>query len=97
MLEHGADMVVMGELRLPSSERNNPSVYEGGRVADAIQTGVKDGILYRPLKWEELPWKCKVSPMTVRLKPNGNTRIIMDLSAPYGPKLGSGDWGGMLS
>ena len=92
MLEHGADLGVCGEGRLPSVEKNNPSVYKyGARVADAIQTGVKDGILYGPLRKEEIPWECKVSPMTVRLKPNGNARIIMDLSAPHGPKLGGGE------
>ena len=56
MLEHGADLGVSGEGRLPSVEKNNPSVYEyGARVADAIQTGVKDGILYGPLRKEEIP------------------------------------------
>ena len=67
-------------------------MYEfGARVADALQTGVKEGIMYGPLKREELPWVPKVSPMTVRLKPNGNARIIMYLSAPHGPKLGQGE------
>ena len=47
--------------------------------------------MYGPLKREELPWEPKVSPMTVRLKPNGNARIIMDLSAPHGPRLGDGE------
>ena len=91
MLEHGANLGIEGEGRWPSEEKNNKSVYEyGQRVADALQTGVKDGILYGPLKREELPWEPKVSPMTVRLKPNGNARIILDLSAPHGPKLGEG-------
>ena len=92
MLEFGADIGVKGEGRWPSSEPNNASVYQfGSRVADALQTGVRDGILYGPLKKEELPWEAKISPMTVRLKPNGNARIIMDLSAPHGPKLGGGE------
>ena len=61
------------------------------RVADAIQTGVKDGTLYGPMKLEELPWKPKISPMTVRLKLNGNVCIILDLSAPHRPMLGEGE------
>ena len=52
---------------------------------------MKDGILYGPLKKEELPWEPKVSPMTVRLKANQNARINMDLSPPHGPKLGGGE------
>ena len=62
MLEHGADIGVEGEGRWPSQEANNASVYQfGSRVADALQTGVKDGILYGPLKREELPWEPKCS------------------------------------
>ena len=64
---------------------------DGERVADALQTGVKEGILYGLLKKEELPGEPKVSPMTIRLKANGNARIIMDLSAPHGPKLEQGE------
>ena len=63
----------------------------GSRVADALQTGIKEGIIYGPMKKEDLPWDPKVSPMTVQLKPNGSARIIMDLSAPHGPTLGEGE------
>ena len=42
------------------------------------------------MRKEELPWDPNVSPMTVRLKPDGSARIIMDLLAPHGPKLGEG-------
>ena len=48
--------------------------------------------MYGPLKREELPWKdFKVSPMTVRLKPNGRARIIMGLSYPHKIMLGRGE------
>ena len=84
MLEHGANIGVEGEGRWPSQEANNASVYQyGGRVADALQTGVKDGILYGPLKREELPWDPKISPMTVRLKPNGSARNYGPQCAPW--------------
>ena len=86
MLQYGADIGVQGEGRWPSVGKNNDSVYEyGDRVAVSLQTGVKDGILYGSLRREELPWEPKVSPMTVRLKPNGNARIIIDLSHPQSP------------
>ena len=46
MLEHGANIGVEGEGRWPSVGKNNGSVYTfGDRVADSLQTGVKDGIL----------------------------------------------------
>ena len=91
MMSSGSDIGVQGEGQWPSVCKNNDSVYEfGDRVADSLETGVKDGILYGPLRREELPWEPKISPMTVRLKPNGNARIIIDLSHPHGPKLGGG-------
>ena len=46
MLEHGANIGVEGEGRWPSVGKNNESVYSyGDRVADSLQTGVRDGIL----------------------------------------------------
>jgi hypothetical protein len=72
--------------------KNNSSVYTfGERVADSLQTAVRDGILYGPLRRDELPWEPKISPMTARLKPNCNARIIINLSHPHGPKLGGGE------
>ena len=61
-------------------------------MADSLEMEAKDGIMYGPLKREEHQWKdFKVSPMTVRLKPNGQARIIMDLSYPHKIMLGRGD------
>ena len=68
MLEHGANIGVEGEGRWPSVGKNNSSVYTfGDRVGDSLQTGVRDGIFYGPLRRDELPWETKISPMTVRL------------------------------
>ena len=62
------------------------------RVADSPQTAVKDGIMYGPLRVDQIPWEdYKVSPMSVRLKPNGAARIIMNLSFPHDPVLGGGE------
>ena len=58
-----ASLGVEGEGRWSSWEPNNPSVYMyGSRVADALQTGIKEGIIYGPMKKEDLPWDPKVSP-----------------------------------
>ena len=93
MLREGANIGVEGEGRWPSWGRNNPTVYQFGEwVADSLQTAVKYGIMYGPLKREDLPWKdFKVSPMTVRLKPNSRARITMDLSYPHKIMLGRGE------
>ena len=92
MLEHGANLGISGEGRWPSEGDNNKSVYEfGSRVADSLQTALKEGIMFGPFERHQLPWEVfKCSPMTVRLKPNGAARIIMDLSYPHDVRLGEG-------
>jgi hypothetical protein len=67
MLEEGADLGIKGKGRWPSAGPNNKTVYEyGARVADSLQTAIKQGIMYGPLKRDEMPWEeFKVSPMTV--------------------------------
>ena len=93
MLKEGASIGVSGEGRWASTGPNSSTVYDYGcRVADSLQTAVKDGIMYGPLLKSQIPWTSyKVSPMTVRLKPNGAARIIMNLSFPHDPILGSGE------
>ena len=50
MLEYGADLGIEGEGRWPSEGPNNESVYDyGSRVADSLQTAVRDGIMHGPL------------------------------------------------
>ena len=92
MLEYGADLGIEGEWRWSLEGPNNESVYDyGSRVADSLQTALQDGIMYGPLRREEMPWEqFKCSPMTVRLKPNGRARTIMDNSYPHNetPNMG---------
>ena len=85
-------MGIEGEGRWPSHGPNNPSSLEfGQRFADSLQTAIKANIMWGPLPEEEMPWtQFKVSPMTVRLKPNGAANIIMDLSWPHEGALGDG-------
>ena len=94
-LKEGASLGIQGEGRWPSAGRNNSSVLDyGARVADSLQGGIEDGYLCGPLTREEVdkiwPEGVKVSPMMVRLKPNGSARIIMDMSWPKKVKLGVG-------
>ena len=91
-LEEGANLGVKGEGRWSSRGRNNPSTLEfGARLADSLQSAIKDGFMWGPLTEEEMPWEAfKVSPMTVRLKPNGAARIIVNLSWPHEGRLGDG-------
>ena len=96
MLEHGAKLGVVGEGRWPSFEPNSKSIMEyGDRVADSLQTGILDGYIAGPFTKQEVeeiwPEGYKVSPIMVRLKPNGQARIIVDLSAPHGIELGQGE------
>jgi hypothetical protein len=92
MMENGADLGIEGEGRWPSEGDNNESVYEyGSRVADSLQTVLKDGIMFGPYTRDQLPWEIfKCNPMTVRLKPNGAAHIIMDLSYPHDVRLSQG-------
>ena len=91
-LKEGANLGIEGEGRWASHGPNNPSALQfGARLADSLQSAIKAGIMWGPLTLEEMPWKAfKVSPLTVRLKPNGAARIIMNLSWPHEGKLGDG-------
>ena len=84
-LEKGADIGCQGRGRLATRVKNNPSAYEfGERVAHSLQQWVEEGIAAGPLREEEIPWPdFTVSPLTVRLKPNGSARLIVNMSAPH--------------
>ena len=63
MLEFGVDLGIEREGRWPLEGPNNGKVYEyGQRVADSLQTGLRDGILYGPMKRDELPWSASNAP-----------------------------------
>ena len=94
-LKEGASLGVQGEGQWPSAGKNNSLVLDfDARVADSLQGGIEDGYLCGPLTKEEVdmiwPEGVKISPMMVRLKPNGSARIIMDMSWPKKVKLGEG-------
>ena len=89
----GSNIGCKQEGRLPTRANNDASAaLYGERVADSLQSWVKEGIAVGPLMEEELPWTdFTVSPITVRLKPDGKARVILDLSAPHNDvELGQG-------
>ena len=83
-LDNGANIGCTGRARLPTVGTNATSAYiYGDRVCDALAKMIADGIMVGPLDEEEIPWKdITVSPVMVKLKPNGTARIIMNLSHP---------------
>ena len=83
-LDQGADIGCKGRARLPTVSSNAKSAHiYGDRVADSLAKLIMDGLVVGPLDEEEIPWDdITVSAIMVRLKPNGNARIIVNLSAP---------------
>ena len=81
----GADIGCKGDGRLPTSQKNSTSATKYGvRVADSLQTWIREGLCFGPLTVDEMPWKeFTTSPITVKLKPNGKARICINLSAPH--------------
>ena len=62
-------------------------------MADALQHYVKEGYMYGPFTVDEMPWgEWKTSPLTMRPKPDGSARLIVDMSHPHeeGVKIGDG-------
>ena len=90
-LKEGADLGARGSSRLGSIKKSDgkPSNYatayqHGALMADALCTWVKQGLVWGPMKDDQVPWPDpKISPMSVELKPTGAARIIVDLSSPH--------------
>lgn len=86
-VEHlkGADLRCRGPGRLPTKHPNSDSAYShGDRVCDSIQGWINDNLCFGPLTPEEMPWSdYTVNPITTKLKPNGNARVCVNMSAPY--------------
>ena len=85
IITNGATLGCTGTGRLPTWEPNCRTVaQEGAKVADQLQDWVKTGIVCGPFRKEDMPFdEFKVSPMSVRPKPGGKIRIIVDLSSPH--------------
>ena len=89
VLANGANLGCRGSGRLATRKGNSPSAYEfGERLVDSLQGWLEDGLACGPLTEaeirEKIDWSIvTVNPMSVRLKPNGKARIIVDMSAPH--------------
>ena len=83
-LDNGADIGCTGRARLQTIGNNSSSAYVfGERVCDTLAEMISDGIMVGPLDKEEIPWAdISISPIMVKLKPNGKARIIINLSHP---------------
>lgn len=88
-LTNGANLGCEGNARLGTKGRNSKTVNEyGDRLADSLQQWLVDNLACGPLTKEEVEthWETEeitVNPMSVRLKPNGKARIIVDMSHPH--------------
>ena len=86
-LKRGADIGCRGRGRIPTVGENSESAFEyGDRVTDALREWVESELVVGPLRREEIPAGVSVSPIMVRLKPNGKARIILNFSHPYDRK-----------
>ena len=82
----GADIGVKNpKARLGSEGRNLKSASELGHLlADSLADWVRLELVAGPYKSNEVPWKdCKISPLSVQLKPSGAGRVIVDMSYPH--------------
>ena len=87
--EEGAKLgVTKPDARLPSEGKNSKQAFiYGDRVSDSLQSGIKKGYIYGPIRREELSsfgiLNPKFLPLSCRLKPNGTARLIIDASSPH--------------
>ena len=81
-LRQGCDLGTRGEHLCPSTSSNAPSAYQyGERVTDAIVSGIKEGIMVGPMNYDEIPFESvKLNGMMVKVKDNGDARVILNLS-----------------
>lgn len=83
-LKYGCDLGTRGEYLCPSTSSNAPSALEfGDRVTDSIVEGIKGGIMIGPIDKDDFPFKeegVKVNGVMVKLKDNGDARVILNMS-----------------
>merc|ERR1711873_247664 len=92
-IRDGAKIGACGEARCPTVGPNDKSVAEWGfQVADELASWVKEGLLLGPFTPGEMPVSdYTISPLTVKEKPNGKLRLILDLSFPHLDNVNLGD------
>ena len=83
-LRKGAEIGCKGPSRLPTSYPNSTSTMEYGvRVADSLQSWIKEGLCFGPLERKDMPWDdFTTNSITVKVEPNGKTRIGSNIREP---------------
>ena len=84
-IKNGADIGCTGKYREPTRARNTESaIEEGYKISDSIADWVHKGFAYGPVAYKDVPKNAKFNGIMARAKPNGSTRIILNLSSPKG-------------
>lgn len=73
--------------KVTSGPNSKLALELGERVSDSLQAGIKQGYIKGPLTAEDLEeakiFDIKTIPLSCRLKPNGQARLILDGSFPH--------------
>ena len=90
-IRSGAQIGCQGQFRAPSEASNAPSAINNGyRVTDAIAQWVHKKFAFGPVDPALVPRSAKFSGLMAREKPNGDVRVILNLSAPKGSSVNEG-------
>ena len=90
-LEEGADIGCNAQFRVPTRVANYDSALQDGeKVTDCIADWCHKKFVYGPVKFDQVPFDAKFSPIMTRGKPNGSVRVILNLSAPKGSSVNDG-------
>lgn len=96
VMDQGADLGILGEGRWKTEGSNTANaICDGEKLMDSLQASILLGHIRGPLTKDEVSelGTIKVIPMDTRPKPNGSSRIIINMSNPhakiYDPELKS--------
>ena len=83
-LTHGVDLGFRGAGRLEGEGKNAKSLISAGyRAYDAVASWVDQGLVSGPLTRDQLPPRIRVSPASSQDKPNGRSRVCVNMSFPH--------------
>ena len=85
-LVSGVKLGFRGAGRLPAEGENLKSfIAAGHRACNTVATWVSQGLVCGPMERSELPDSIRVSPTGSADKPNGKSRVTVDMSWPHLP------------
>ena len=83
-LTHGVDLGFRGAGRLEGEGKNAKTLVRAGfRAYDAVASWVDQGLVSGPLTRDQLPPCIRVSPASSQDKPNGRSRVCVNMSFPH--------------